>query len=131
VPELEQVVQRDPTQLEARAELGFLYFRGGDVEKSLRVMGDVLSIEPRHPLALLYLGHALYRKGQAQKAEESFKASAKLDPTFGEPHFALGQLYEAQNKLKEALAEYELAAKLQENHPDAAAAKRLSKGAPQ
>ncbi|MGA9520526.1 MAG: hypothetical protein WBV82_03630, partial [Myxococcaceae bacterium] len=52
--------------------------------------------------------------------------SAKLDPNFGEPHFALGQLYEHQKMFAEAKKEYELAASLPKDHPDAAkAAKRM------
>ncbi len=45
-----------------------------------------------------YLGHALFLKVQAKQAEQSFQASVKLDPNFGEPHYALGQLYEHQKK---------------------------------
>ncbi|HEX4620748.1 MAG TPA: tetratricopeptide repeat protein, partial [Myxococcaceae bacterium] len=121
---------KDPTQLDARAELGFVYERGGDVDRAIDVLGDVLTLDPHNALALLYLGHALYRKGQTAKAEESFQASARVDPHFAEPHYQLGQLYEADNKKDAALKEYLVAAKL-ENHPDAAAAaKRLGGGTP-
>jgi len=87
----------------------------------------VLMADPRHPLALLYLGQAQYQRGELPKAAESFKASAKVDPNFAEPHYALGQLYEAQHKMSEAQAEYQRAASIQRDHPDAAAAaKRLA-----
>jgi Tfp pilus assembly protein PilF len=87
----------------------------------------VLAADPRQPLALLYLGHVLYAQGQPAKAEESFKAAVKSDPGAAEPHYALGQLYEAQGKKKEALAEYQRAASLQKDHPFAAdAAKRIA-----
>src|SRR5262249_15898034 len=127
LPELEQVVERGPTQLEAKAELGSLYARGGDIDRAVKVLGDVLMADPRHPLALLYLGHAQYQRGELNKAAESFKASAKVDPNFAEPHYALGQLYEAQRKFNDAQSEYQRAANIQRAHPDAAAeAKRLA-----
>jgi Flp pilus assembly protein TadD len=87
-------------------------------------------VEPRHALGLLYLGHTLYRLGNAKEAERSFRGAAQVDPTFGEPHYALGQLLEASKRLAEAKAEYEKAAQLQKDHPDAAAAaRRLSQAA--
>ncbi|MFY0573229.1 tetratricopeptide repeat protein [Cystobacter fuscus] len=84
-------------------------------------------MEPGHAYGLLYLGHALYQLGKPKEAEQSFRGSVRMDPAFGEPHYALGQLLEASGKLVEAKAEYEKAAELQKDHPDAAAAaKRLS-----
>jgi len=131
VQELEQVVEKDPTQLEAKAELGSLYARGGDFERALKVLRDVLVADPRQPLGLLYLGQAQYQRGEVQKAAESFKASARVDPNFAEPHYALGQLYEAQHKLGDAQSEYQRAASIQTDHPDAAAAaKRLASNPP-
>ena len=44
--------------------------------------------------------------GQPGKAEESFKAAIQADPAAAAPHYSLGELYEAQGKKKEALAEY-------------------------
>jgi len=125
--ELELATQRDPTQLDARAELGLLYSRGGDPERGLKVLNAVLVASPQHPLSTLYLGYALYQKGQRQRAQEAFAAASKLDPVSADPHYALGQLYESQNKLAEALTEYERALSLQRDHPEAAAAsKRLA-----
>jgi len=127
LPELEEVAAKDPTQLDARAELGFLYTRGGDPDQGLRVLSSVLHASPRQALALLYLGHTLYQKGQAQRAEQAFLASSRVDPSAAEPHYALGQLYEAQKKLQDARGEYDRAVALQKDHVDAVAAvKRLS-----
>ena len=93
----------------------------------MKLLADVLVADPRQPLALLYLGQAQYQRGQIESAAESFKAAAKADATFAEPHYALGQLYEAQSKLLEAQGEYQRAATLQQDHPEAAAAaKRLA-----
>jgi len=127
LPELELATQRDPTQLDARAELGLLYSRGGDPDRGLKVLNAVRVASPKHALTALYLGYALYQKGQRQHAEEAFIAASKLDPASADPHYALGQLYESQNKLAEALTEYERAVSLQGDHPDAvAASKRLA-----
>ena len=127
LPELEVATQRDPTQLDAKAELGLLYGRGGDPDRGLKVLNAVLVASPKHPLTTLYLGYVLYQKGQRQRVQEAFTAASKLDPSSADPHYALGQLYEAQNKLPEALTEYERAVSLQKDHSDAvAASKRLA-----
>src|SRR5262249_37710682 len=124
---LELATQRDPTLLDARAELGLLYSRGGDPDRGLKVLNAVLVASPKHSLSTLYLGYALYQKGQRQRAQEAFVAASKLDPASADPHYALGQLYESQNKFAEALTEYERAVSLQKDHPDAvAASKRLA-----
>jgi tetratricopeptide (TPR) repeat protein len=126
-PELMTVVSKDSSQLLAQTELGFLYARSGDQDTALKTLTKVLNIEPRNPLALLYLGHTLYAKGQTKRAEESFLASAQTDPSFAEPHYALGQLYEDQKRQEEAIREYKRTLTLQPGHQDAqAAVKRLA-----
>jgi tetratricopeptide (TPR) repeat protein len=40
LPALERATEQDPTLLEARAELGYLYFRAGDPEKGMQIISD-------------------------------------------------------------------------------------------
>ncbi|HZN94446.1 MAG TPA: tetratricopeptide repeat protein, partial [Myxococcales bacterium] len=135
VEPLEEATRKDPTLIEARAELGFLYARGFTnqkeagsfteaqlVDRSLKVLGNLLAAEPRHALALFYLGFALAKKGQTAQAEEAFKQSIRFDPAFGAPHFSLGQLYESQKKTQEAIKEYQRCVELQPTHRDCAKA---------
>jgi tetratricopeptide (TPR) repeat protein len=143
VDPLEQATRKDPTLLEARAELGYLYARGFTnqkeagqlseaqlVDRSLKVLGDVLTTDPRNALALLYLGHSLAKKGQTARAEEALKQSMRFDPAFAEPHNLLAQIYKAQGKTQDALKEYQRCAELQPSHQDCpAAAKELAAAA--
>ena len=69
-----------PTQLEARAELGSLYFRGGDPDMALKTLRSVLATDPRQPLAQLYLGQVLFERGQPAEAEKAFRASLRHRP---------------------------------------------------
>ncbi|HZN92032.1 MAG TPA: tetratricopeptide repeat protein, partial [Myxococcales bacterium] len=135
VEPLEEATRKDPTLIEARAELGYLYARGFTsqkeagqrteselVDRSLKVLGSVLTAEPRNALTLNYLGFALAKKGQTAQAEEAFKQSIRFDPAFGAPHFSLGQLYESQKKTQEAIKEYQRCVELQPTHRDCAKA---------
>ena len=68
----------------------------------------------------------LFERGQPAEAEKAFKASLAVDPTFGAPHFYLGQVYESQDRKREALREYREALVRQSDLTAAAeAAKRL------
>ena len=111
-------VEKDPTNFEARAEYGFLLYRGGDADKAMRVLNDVLSAEPKQALAIYYRGVVLFFKGEAKAAEESFKSATLLDPTLSTAFFSLGELYEKQGKKDLAKSSYEAAAKLE--HREAA-----------
>ena len=110
---------KDPAQLEARAELGFLYLRGGDADKAVQVLSDVLAVEPRHSLALLYRATRCTGRARPRRPSSPSGRAAQVDPTFAEPHNALGQLLEAAKRKDEAKAEYAKAVELQPNHEDA------------
>ena len=74
----------------------------------------------------MYLGQVLFERGQPAEAEKAFKASLAVDPSFGAPHFYLGQLYESQDRKREALREYREAVARQADLTAASdAAKRL------
>jgi len=98
---------------------------------ALKTLKGVLAADSRQPLAQLYLGQVLFERGQAAEAEKAFKTASSIDPTFGAPHYALGQLYESQDKKRDALREYKLAVAKQKDLVDAAdAAKRLESQVP-
>jgi predicted Zn-dependent protease len=74
----------------------------------------------------MYLGQVLFERGQPAEAEKAFRASLSVDPTFAAPHFYLGQLYESQDRKRDALREYREAVARQSDLSEAATAvKRL------
>jgi predicted Zn-dependent protease len=74
----------------------------------------------------MYLGQVLFERGQPAEAEKAFRASLAVDPTFAAPHFYLGQLYESQDRKRDALREYREAVARQSDLSEAASAvKRL------
>lgn len=124
---LEKAVQLNPSLTDARAELSFLLFRAdpGNVDRCIATMSDVLTSEPRHAVALNYLGVCLYAKGNKPRAAEAFKSSISIDPGFSTAHFSLAQFYENEGKLDDAKREYDAAAALGMAEASEAA-KRLS-----
>jgi len=135
VEPLEQATQKDPTLLEARAELGFLYARGFTtrqeagqlseaelLDRSLKLLGNVLTTDSRNAPALYYLGFALGKKGQLGKAEEALKQSVRFDPSLAGPHNLLGDIYRNQKKNEAAVQEYQRCAELQPKEKQCSAA---------
>lgn len=116
---LEKVATQNPLLFDARAEYGFLLFRGdpSHADKCIATMSDILTSEPRHVLSLHYLGMCLYAKGNKAKAEDFFKAALSVDPKFAAAQFSLGELYENDGKKDDAKKAYEAAAAL--DHPEA------------
>lgn len=111
---LEKAVQVNPSLLDARAELGFLLFRGdpsNNASRCVTTMNEILTTDDRHALALHYRGQCLFTQGEKAKAEESFKAATRVDPGFGQAWLSLGELYEDQGKKDDARKAYEQAQK--------------------
>jgi tetratricopeptide (TPR) repeat protein len=111
---LEKAVALNPSLTEARAELAFLLFRGdqSNVDRCVTTMSDILTSEPRHAIALNYLGVCLYAKGNKPRAADAFKSSLSIDPGFATAHYSLAQLYENDGKKDDAKKEYEVASQL-------------------
>lgn len=112
---LERAVEVNPSLLDARAELGFLLFRGdmqGNAGRCVTTMNEILTTDDRHVLALHYRGVCHFAQGNKQQAEDSFKSATRVDPSFGNAWLSLGELYEDAGKKDDARKAYETAQKL-------------------
>jgi len=82
----------------------------GRYGQARRDIERVLLKRPRDSQAHFYLGE-LYRQrneaGDSQNAKREFMRAAELQPSYAEPHRALGYLYLREGKKNEAKAEFE------------------------
>jgi superkiller protein 3 len=103
--------------LRGRLELARLSFEaaGAALERAVR-------IDARNAAAHLYLGIALRRLGQDDKALERFEMAKKLDPANGEAWLESGRLRAERGELEEAARELQSAVRLR---PQAAPAYNL------
>ncbi len=101
VVEAQDVISRDPDNLDARRLLGRIYLRSiGDLQGGAQVpQGDTE--------AVLHL------------AIEQYEQIVRLDPTSIEDHLLLGRLYRLNNETAKAEAEFRTAVKLQPSSEDA------------
>jgi tetratricopeptide (TPR) repeat protein len=114
VLEAQQIIQRDPNNLEAHKLLGRVYLRSlGDMQSGTQSQ-EVLKlaieqyeattrIEPGNPDNFLLLGRLYLLNKETQKAESAFKQSLKLDPGSEEAIINLAYLYSDQDQTSKAL----------------------------
>jgi tetratricopeptide (TPR) repeat protein len=90
----------------AKAELAKQKLYGGQYKSALVMFNEILVDHPGNGVILYYAAECHYKLGDREKAREMLekaKASTKTSP---EAYILLGQLYHADAKLDEALAEY-------------------------
>ncbi len=96
VLEAEEIIRRDPKNLDARRLLGRIYLRSlGDMQQGVQSQ-DML-----------------------KKAIEQYEQIVRIDPTSVEDHLLLGRLYRISNDIEKAEKEFKTAVQLQPNSEEA------------
>jgi tetratricopeptide (TPR) repeat protein len=104
VMEAQDIIKRDPNNLEARKLLGRIYLRSlGDVQGgqgsqnvlklAIEQYEQIIKIEPDNPDDHLLLGRLYFLNNDMQKAENEYKAAVKLEPESEEAVTQLAYLY--------------------------------------
>jgi tetratricopeptide (TPR) repeat protein len=96
VLEAEEIIRRDPQNLDARRLLGRIYLRSlGDMQQGVQSQ-DML-----------------------KKAVEQYEQIVRIDPTSVEDHLLLGRLYRISNQIEKAEKEFKTAVQLHPNSEEA------------
>jgi Flp pilus assembly protein TadD len=83
---LDKAGQTPPSE-DPYVEYGVLMANQGETEKSISLLEDGLSKNPRSARANFELGRVLFKAGQLENAERYLHNAATLDPNFSRPHF--------------------------------------------
>ena len=129
VLEAQDILKRDPNNLEAHKLLGRIYLRslgdspgGGGSDSVLKLAIDqyeeIIKIEPDSMDDHLLLGRLYARNNDLQKAESEFKTALKLEPDSEEAITALAFLYTSEGDATRA-------AEVLSNVPDSARSAKL------
>src|SRR6202040_611458 len=113
VLEAQEIIKRDPNNLEAHKLLGRIYLRSlGDLQpgtQSREVLGlaieqyeAITKIEPKSADNHLLLGRLYFLNKDAAKAETEFKSAVSLDPNSEEAITNLAYLYNDEGANKKA-----------------------------
>ena len=115
VVEAQDILKRDPNNLEAHKLLGRIYLRslGPDVQTgtssqnvlklAIEQYEQIVKIEPDNIDDHLLLGRLYHENNDLQKAEEEFKTAVKLDPNSEEAVTMLAYLYNEEGDSARAI----------------------------
>jgi tetratricopeptide (TPR) repeat protein len=114
VLEAQDILKRDPNNLEARKLLGRIYLRSlGDVQAgnassnvlklAIEQYEQIVKIEPNNVDDHLLLGRLYRQNNDLQKAENEFKTAVKIDPNSEEAVTMLALLYSEEGDSKRAV----------------------------
>ena len=107
-------VKEDTVFLDAHRYFEYTSRKLGKLDDFIANYEAMLVKEPENPVLMNYLGNGYFDKGDLVKAEELYKKSIKIAPTFGNPHNNLATVYAFTGNFKEALSEYEKGLKYSE-----------------
>ena len=101
-----------PEYLGVKVDLGRLYNRANQFEKTVALLQNVVTRDTRDAAAHVVLGTAYQGQRRTDRAAQEFQTAVQLEPENYGGHLALGIAYRSQGKLTEALAEMEKATQL-------------------
>ena len=111
VAEYQQVLEQDPSVIEAEHGMGQAYQAQGKYPQAEKAFQDVIARRPTYAEVHLDLGALYYRRGQFDRAVEQFRSAIDLAPdepvgylNLGGTYLALGRYPEAIEVLKKGLA---------------------------
>jgi len=80
IAKLEGLLMQTPLNVEARFQLGRLYFNNDRIDEAIRQFQQVIMLVPNHSNAHYSLGVAYSAQGQTRKAIEEFERVLELNP---------------------------------------------------
>lgn len=98
-----EVLEEDPYNISARAELGHILFRLGRDEEAEAQYRRVLQYDTSDNAMIMHnLGIILWRRGEEKESCRLFEGALKRDPYFYASYFALMEIYERQGNHRKA-----------------------------
>jgi Flp pilus assembly protein TadD len=113
---LEKALLHNPSYLEARYQMAFVYQMMGNSKTAIRKYKQYLKIKPEDIQARINLGTLLKTSGDQAGAEAEFKKAIEGHFYSFIAHYDLANLLVEQGRLEEAQKEYKLCLKLKPNN---------------
>ncbi len=99
-----KILEKDPSRLDAKTNLAIGYIEGlGQVMKGVRLLKEVIEVNPEQKQALFTLGVLSIRSGQLDKALERFQKLVRINPENAFYHFYLGTVHERSGNTQKAI----------------------------
>ncbi|MEI7661045.1 MAG: tetratricopeptide repeat protein [Bacteroidota bacterium] len=112
--------KKDPTQLEARQNLGLAYNKKGDFQNAIQVLDEAIAIDPSQPVSYFQKGVALTGENKLREAEEAYTQAVSLSPGYADGYFSRGVLYTDYMQLYDkGIADFRKVLELEPQNQDA------------
>jgi tetratricopeptide (TPR) repeat protein len=116
---LTETLRLVPWYSDLKPHLGMALARLGKFAEAEKwLAGAVKERTANSAYAAFILGQIRYNRGDLRAAEKAWRDSAKLDPSYSDPHYYLGVLMRNIGREKEALAEFAEAVRLAPDKPE-------------
>lgn len=120
-----QRVEKYPTDLQLRYELGVLYFHAGKISEAIQEFQKAQNNPARRIASMSYLAQCFARRGMHDLAARKFQEALKEKVTFDEEKkellYALGCVLEKMGKKDEAIEQFKLIYEADIGYKDVAA----------
>jgi len=104
IDNFQKVLDKDPSNLNAKADLAVAYIEGrGEVMKGVGLLKEVEQVNPNHRKALFYLGVLSIRSQQYEKALDRFQKLVEIEPENAFNFFYLGRVHRALDNKADAI----------------------------
>jgi tetratricopeptide (TPR) repeat protein len=102
-----RALQEDLAFHPAHVGLGILALQQGDTATALSELSVAVELRDGEPMLRLFYGYLLARLGRYAEAETQLTRAIELEPFYARSYQLLGDVYEAQQRLAEAIAQYD------------------------
>jgi tetratricopeptide (TPR) repeat protein len=123
--ECQKRVERFPTDLQIRFEMGQLYFQAGKISEAIQEFQKAQGNPHRHIAALNFLAQCFARRKMydmaARKLQEAIKEKPVLDDEKKELHYNLGSVLDNMGKKEEAVEQFKIIYEVDIGYKDVAA----------
>lgn len=111
------VLERKPGFWLANFNLGYVYYKAGELAEAERYLRKAIEISPLDPAEHRFLGYTLLESGRPAEAEISLKQAIELSPNSPNQHYALGTIFKERGDLDGALVEFQQELTVNPKHP--------------
>jgi tetratricopeptide (TPR) repeat protein len=108
IPLFRQVIERRPTYWLPHFNLGYVYYRLGDLREAEHYLRRAIQIAPGDAAEHRFLGCTLLEMGRKDEAEQELRLAISLKSNAPDQHYALGTLLEERKDLPGALKEFQM-----------------------
>ena len=119
---LRENIKTDPTDAYAKSELvqalnsmASLQSTQGDLPSAKASLEEALRLDRRNPVSLSNLAIVNFRQGDYRAAEDLLLTCLEVDPNNQTIHYLLGEAYYAQDKISQAISQWNVALRFGSN----------------